>query len=182
MGLVFTYLRLVMSLRGCEAPVAIRNTLCSFSLLSPAACFSSSFLFLCLRRVSFSHNVFCLRRHTFCQQQQKAFTVVSADFQPRCGVKNGTLTTSLHPPQAALRRFPPKTNGFWISFPFKSRVQYGPVKGIDSATDPLPLWWRKCCVYRWGDPFPTVEQHVPSNSQCSGSVSRNTSIPCFGRT
>ena len=30
----------------------------------------SVFLF-CLRRVSFSHNVFCLRRHTFCQQQQK---------------------------------------------------------------------------------------------------------------
>jgi hypothetical protein len=28
---------------------------------------------------------------------------------------------------------------FWISFPFKSRVQYGPVKGIDSAIDPLPL-------------------------------------------
>ena len=53
-------------------------------------CVSDSILF-CLRRVSFSHNVFCLRRHTFCQQQQKVFTVVSADFQPRCGVKNGTL-------------------------------------------------------------------------------------------
>ena len=46
MEFVFTYLRLVMSLRGCEAPVAIRNTLCSFSLLSPTACFSSSFSFL----------------------------------------------------------------------------------------------------------------------------------------
>ena len=38
----------------------------------------------------------------------KAHTVVSADFQPRCGVKIGHFleTTSLHPPQAALRRFP----------------------------------------------------------------------------
>ena len=48
-------------------------------------------LSVCLRRVSFSHNVFCLQRHTFCQQQQKAFTVVSTGFQPRCGVKTGTL-------------------------------------------------------------------------------------------
>ena len=78
---------------------------------------------------------------------------------------------------------PPKTNGFWISFCVQEHDLLWVVKGIDSATDPLPLplWWRKCCVYRWGDPFPKAEQHVPSNSQCSGSVSRNTSIPCFGK-
>ena len=81
-------------------------------------------------------------------------------------------------------KMPPETDGFWTSFTFKRLACYGTVKGIDSATDPLPLPLRrrKYYVYRWGDPFPTVEQHVPSNSQCSGSVSRNTSIPCFGRT
>ena len=174
MGLVFTYLRLVMSLRGCEAPVAIRNTLCSFSLLSPTAISPAVFLL-------------CLRRGTFCQQRQKVFTVVSAGFQPRCGVKTGTLprnhlTSSATGGASAVSA--KNLCFFWISFPFKSRVQYGPVKGIDSATDPLPLPLRrrKYCVYRWGDPFPTVKQHVPSNSQCSGSVSRNTSILCFGRT
>ena len=79
---------------------------------------------------------------------------------------------------------PPKTNGFWISFCVQEHDLLWTVKGIDSATVPLPLPLRrrKYYVYRRGDPFPTVEQHVPSNSQCSGSVSRNTSIPCFGRT
>ena len=175
-----------MSLRGCEAPVAIRNTFCSFSLLSPAACFSSSFLFLCLRRVSFSHNVFCLRRHTFCQQQQKAFTVVSTGFQPRCGVKTGILPRNRLAVSATGGASAVSARNRWFqdflySQEFRSLWD---IVGIDSATVPLPLPLRrrKYYVYRWGDPFPTVEQHVPSNSQCSGSVSRNTSIPCFGRT
>ena len=173
-----------MSLRGCEAPVAIRNTLYSFSLLSPTAYVPSSFSFLCLRRVTFSHNVFCLRRHTFCQQQQKAFTVVSTGFQPRCGVKTGTLPRNRLASSATggASALSAKSQWFLDFLSLQEPCSIWPVKGIDSATDPLPLWWRKCCVYRWGDPFPTVEQHVPSNSQCSGSVSRNTSIPCFGRT
>ena len=173
MGLVFTYLRLVMSLRGCEAPVAIRNTLCSFSLLSPmGSLFPSAFSFL------------CLRRHTFCQQQQKAFTVVSTGFQPRCGVKTGTLPRNHLTSSATGGASAVSAKNQWF-LDFLSLQEFRSlwdVVSIDSATDPLPLWWRKCCVYRWGDPFPTVEQHVPSNSQCSGSVSRNTSIPCFGRT
>ena len=84
----------------------------------------------------------------------------------------------------SMQKTPPKTNGFWISFCVQEHDLLWAVKGIDSATVPLPLPLRrrKYYVYRWGDPFPTVEQHVPSNSQCSGSVSRNTSIPCFGRT
>ena len=121
---------------------------------------------------------------------------------------------------------PFETDGFKTSFPFKSRVQYGPVKGIDSATDPLPLPLRRrgVWVYGWEYgfpqpaltlPVPTAEQKSlsttrssgsvsrspPLRSQCShrlwrsvphgrasgffncprsGSVSRNTPIPCFG--
>ena len=63
-----------------------------------------------------------LRRHTFCQQRQKVYTVVSADFQPF--TRHGNRDTSSKPPRFIRhrRRFgdfqktPPKTNGFWISF------------------------------------------------------------------
>ena len=34
---------------------------------------------------------------------------------------------------------PPETDGFWTSFTFKRLACYETVKGIDSATDPLPL-------------------------------------------
>ena len=65
------------------------------------------------------------------------------------------------------------------------------VKGIDSATDPLPLPLRRrgVWVYGWEYgfpqpaltlPVPTVEQKSLSTTQSSGSVSRNTPIPCFG--
>ena len=137
-----------MSLRGCEAPVAIRNTLCSFSLLSPAACFSSSFLFL------------CLRRHTFCQQQQKAFTVVSTGFQPRCGVKIGTL------PRNHLASFATggasavsaKNQWFLDFLSLQELRSLWDVVGIDSAADPLPLPLRrrKYYVYRRGIRIPTT--------------------------
>ena len=33
----------------------------------------------------------------------------------------------------------PETDGFWTSFTFKRLACYETVKGIDSATDPLPL-------------------------------------------
>ena len=36
-------------------------------------------------------------------------------------------------------KMPPETDGFWTSFTFKRLACYGTVKGIDSATDPLPL-------------------------------------------
>jgi len=36
-------------------------------------------------------------------------------------------------------KMPPETIGFWTSFTFKRLACYGTVKGIDSATDPLPL-------------------------------------------
>ena len=77
-----------------------------------------------LRRPTFPSSFFflCLRRHTFCQQRQKVYTVVSADFQPF--TRHGNRDTSSKPPRFIRhrRRFgdfqktPPKTNGFWISF------------------------------------------------------------------
>ena len=81
-----------------------------------------------------------------------------------------------------MQKAPPETNGLWTPFTFKNYRSLWAVAGTDSATDPLPLPLRrrKYYVYRWGDSFPTVEQHVPSNAQCSGSVSRNTPPPCFG--
>ena len=36
-------------------------------------------------------------------------------------------------------KMPPETDGFWTSFTFKRLACYETVKGIDSATDPLPL-------------------------------------------
>ena len=36
-------------------------------------------------------------------------------------------------------KMPPETIGFWTSFTFKRLACYGTVKGIESATDPLPL-------------------------------------------
>ena len=36
-------------------------------------------------------------------------------------------------------KMPPETDGFWTSFTFKRLACYGTVKGIESATDPLPL-------------------------------------------
>ena len=36
-------------------------------------------------------------------------------------------------------KMPPETDGFWSSFTFKRLACYETVKGIDSATDPLPL-------------------------------------------
>ena len=36
-------------------------------------------------------------------------------------------------------KMPPETDGFWASFTFKRLACYGTVKGIASATDPLPL-------------------------------------------
>ena len=36
-------------------------------------------------------------------------------------------------------KMPPETDGFWASFTFKRLACYETVKGIDSATDPLPL-------------------------------------------
>ena len=63
------------------------------------------------------------------------------------------------------------------------------VKGIDSATAPLPLWRRGVWVYGWEYgfpqpaltlPVPTVEQKSLSTTRSSGSVSRRPPIPCFG--
>ena len=36
-------------------------------------------------------------------------------------------------------KMPPETDVFWTSFTFKRLACYETVKGIDSATDPLPL-------------------------------------------
>ena len=36
-------------------------------------------------------------------------------------------------------KMPPETDGFWTSFTVKRLACYGTVKGIESATDPLPL-------------------------------------------
>jgi len=36
-------------------------------------------------------------------------------------------------------KMPPETDGFWTSFTFKRLACYETVKGIESATDPLPL-------------------------------------------
>ena len=36
-------------------------------------------------------------------------------------------------------KMPPETDGVWTSFTFKRLACYETVKGIDSATDPLPL-------------------------------------------
>ena len=36
-------------------------------------------------------------------------------------------------------KMPPETDGFWTSFTFKRLACYGTAKGIESATDPLPL-------------------------------------------
>ena len=48
-------------------------------------------------------------------------------------------------------KMPPETDGFWTSFTFKRLACYGTVKGIESATDPLPLplRWRKYFIYCW---------------------------------
>ena len=53
---------------------------------------------------------------------------------------------------------PPKTNGFWISFCVQEHDLLWAVKGIDSATDPLPLPLRrrKYYVYRRGIRIPTT--------------------------
>ena len=39
----------------------------------------------------------------------------------------------------SMQKMPPETDGFWTSFTFKRLACYETVKGIDSATDPLPL-------------------------------------------
>ena len=36
-------------------------------------------------------------------------------------------------------KMPPEADGFWTSLTFKRLACYGTVKGIESATDPLPL-------------------------------------------
>ena len=36
-------------------------------------------------------------------------------------------------------KMPPETDDFWTSFTVKRLACYGTVKGIESATDPLPL-------------------------------------------
>ena len=53
---------------------------------------------------------------------------------------------------------PPKTNGFWISFCVQEHDLLWAVKGIDSATVPLPLPLRrrKYYVYRRGIRIPTT--------------------------
>ncbi|MFR6087146.1 MAG: hypothetical protein ACLUIX_07875, partial [Oscillospiraceae bacterium] len=76
--------------------VGIRSLFAGF-LFRSSGCFS--FVGSVPPAAHFSHQL---------EKWAKAHTIVSADFQPRCGVKTGTLleTLSLYPPQAALRRFP----------------------------------------------------------------------------
>ena len=65
-----------------------------------------------------------------------AFGSVSAD-----GVLPGVMPPAAYFSQQLEKwaKEPPETNGFWTSFTFKRLACYGTVKGIDSATDPLPL-------------------------------------------
>ena len=87
-------------------------------------------------------------------------TVVSADFQPRCGVKTGTL------PRNHLASFTTggasavsaKNQWFLDFLSLQELRSLWDVVGIDSATDPLPLPLRrrKYYVYRRGIRIPTT--------------------------
>ena len=109
-------------------------------LALPVGRFSADYL----RRPTFPSSFFCLRRHTFCQQQEKwakAHTVVSADFQPPCGVKIGTLPRNHLASSATGGASAVSTKNQWF-LDFLSLQEFRSlwdVVSIDSATDPLLL-------------------------------------------
>ena len=111
------------------------SSMMTCTLSAPAAYFLSTTV-LCART--------CLRRHTFCQQQEKwakAHTAVSADFQPRCGVKIGTLPRNHLASSATGGASAVSARNQWF-LEFLSLQEFRSlwdVVSIDSATDPLLL-------------------------------------------
>ena len=118
--------------------VGIRSLLAGF-LFRSDGCFS--FVGTVPPAAHFSHQL---------EKWTKAHTVVSAGFQPRCGVKIGTLPRNHLASSATGGASAVSAKNQWF-LDFLSFQEFRSVwaKGIDSATVPLPLRRRGVWVYGW---------------------------------
>ena len=146
-----------------------------FLFLSPTgSLFPSSFSFLCLRRVSFSHNVFCLRRHTFCQQQQK---VTRRRKKGNCRWEKWAVGDKMKKPSTAEKSFPhvpPTQKGTCHgTFLFAGHFFGSVVIRLLPCFSFAPQGRGCCWVMQWILPPPKATSRV-----CTPTTSRSGNISC----